>query len=362
MSDASNPTRPMRDGEELDAAAVDALVRDHVPGLEGALELRQFEGGHSNLTYLLSYANRQLVLRRPPTGTRPKSGHSMIREYRVMNALRPVFPAVPETLFHVDDDASPFGAECYVMERVPGRKIGRDLPPDWRLDAAGTRRLGFGFFDQLIALHGVDPAAAGLSDFGRPAGYLERQVLGWNKRYEAALTDDADRYDDVRDWLAEHLPVRDPDTEVAGAAVLHGDFRLDNAIFDEDDPTCIRAILDWEISALGDPLMDLGNTLAYWVEANDPPGMLDVRMQPSNAPGMPTRAELLSHYARATGRDVSGFDYFLIAGLFRLAAVLQQIYYRYYHGESRNPAFAQFDVRIAALGGRCRELIARADA
>lgn len=352
----SNPTMEMRSDERLDMQVVDELLKQHIDGIEGEPQIRQFSGGSSNLTYLIRYArspaDRGLVLRRPPFGTRPKSGHSMIREVRVMQAIKPQYPAVPRVFFHQTEEQSPIGAEFYVMEEVPGHKMDNDFPDHWQLSEQATQEFGFSFLDKLIELHAVDIGRAGLSDFGRPEGYIERQILGWNRRYEAVITDDVDAFDDVRKWLETNRPRQE-----SGASILHGDFRLDNVIVEDQAPHTIKTVLDWEISALGDPLMDLGNAMAYWLEASDPADVVAYRMQPSQAPGMPTRRQMLDHYSEKSGRDTDDFDFYLVAGVWRLAAILQQIYYRYYHGQSSNEKFANFGQRVNALGQWARVLI-----
>ncbi len=352
----SNPTMTMRSEERLDVAQVDALLKRNIEGIDGEPQIRQFSGGSSNLTYLIRYpkapGDRGLVLRRPPFGTRPKSGHSMIREVRVMQAIKPQYPAVPHVYFHQTEEQSPFDAEFYVMEEVPGHKMDVDFPAHWQLSPQHMVQFGYAFLDKLIELHAVDVERAGLSDFGRPVGYIERQILGWNRRYEAVITEDVDEFSDVRAWLESHRPA-----EESGASILHGDFRLDNVIVDGQPPHAIRTVLDWEISALGDPLMDLGNTMAYWLEASDPSDVVAYRMQPSTAPGMPTRAQMVDYYFSKSGRTTDSFDFYLIAGVWRLAAILQQIYYRYYHGQSSNEKFANFGRRVNALGQWARLLI-----
>lgn len=355
MSDRGlNPTIAIRPDEDLDWAALDDCLKAHIQGLSGQPEISQFPGGNSNLTYRVSYPDHDLVVRRPPFGTRPKSGHSMIREYRVMKALRPVYPEVPRVYFHCADE-SVIGAEFYVMDRVPGHLVKHEFPQDWRVEPEQARRLCLAFVDQLVRLHQVDVEAIGLGDFGQPQGYVERQILGWNQRYERVLTDDVDDFSDVRQWLAEHRP----EGETA-AALVHGDFRIDNMILDRDDPTRIVAVLDWEICALGDPLMDLGNTLAYWVQADDPATLRTVKMQPSDAPGMLTRDEILTCYGERTGLPTTGFDFYLASGTFRLAVILQQIYYRFVQGQTRDPRFAGFGLLVNALGEHARRLIERA--
>jgi aminoglycoside phosphotransferase (APT) family kinase protein len=347
VSTILNPTIDVRPGEELDGARVDRFLKAHVEHLSGTPVIKQFPSGNSNLTYSIAYPNRPLVLRCPPRGTKPKSGHSMVREYRIMTALKPVFPTVPPTLLHSDDE-SVLGREFYVMDYVEGHVIHREIPPDWRFTAADCRRLCLHFWDRLIALHGVDYSAIGLADFGRAEGYVARQIHGWDKRFAGALTPDVDEYRDIRDWLMANIPAKD-----GGGAVLHGDFRIDNALLDPADPTRIRAILDWEISALGDPLMDLGNALAYWVEAGDPAEVKARASQPSLVAGMLTRSEILDYYADKTGRPVPDFRFYLAQGQFRLMVILQQIYYRYFHGETQDERFAAFRERIEALGRGC---------
>jgi len=349
---SANPTIDIRKGEELDIAAIDRVLKQAVPDLAGRPVVKQYASGASNLTYALDYPDRRLVLRRPPFGTKPKSGHDMFREYRVMTALKPVYPAVPKTLYYTKDPDI-IGAEFYVMERVEGHLLHTNIPKDWNWDEVETRKLCLSFFDKLIELHNIDYKDIGLSDFGRPEGYVARQILGWNGRYEKALTPDVDAFEDVRDWLDANRP-----QEEKGAAILHGEFRIDNLILDLDDPTKINAILDWEISALGDPLMDLGNTLAYWIEAGDQSAMQGVSRQPSAAPGMLSRGEILAYYADKTGADVRNFHFYYVYGIFRLAVILQQIYYRFYHGQTKDERFKMYGPMVNILGGVARDRIA----
>lgn len=343
-----NPTVEVRKGEELDIAAVDAVLKANVDGLSGAPSVKQYASGASNLTYALDYPERRLVLRRPPFGTKPKSGHDMHREYRIMTELKPVFPAVPNTLYYTDDDEI-IGAEFYVMDRAEGPLIHTKIPSEWDWDAKKGAQLCENFFQKLVELHQVDFKAAGLGDFGRPEGYVDRQIFGWNKRYEKAWTENVDKFDDVRQWLEDMRPKVE-----LGHSIVHGDYRIDNCILKADDPTQIHAILDWEISALGDPLMDLGNTLAYWIEAGDPQPMHMMVRQPSTAPGMMTRQEIVDFYAVQTGADVSNIQFYYVYGIFRLAVILQQIYYRYYHGQTDNPRFKDYNEMVNALGNLAR--------
>jgi aminoglycoside phosphotransferase (APT) family kinase protein len=348
---ANNTTQPVRDGEELDWGALDRHLKTVLPGLEGNPEVSQFQGGASNLTYRLEYGNENLVIRRPPFGTKAKSAHSMIREYRIMNSLKPVYPSVPDTLYYSDDEDI-IGSEFYVMRQVEGQVINKTIPPQWQFTPEDTRRFCISFWEKLIELHQVDYVAAGLGDFGKPQGYAGRQVLGWNGRYERAITPDVSEFTDVRDWLVENIP-----PESGRHSVLHGDFRIDNVILANDDPCNILAVLDWEICALGDPLMDLGNALAYWTQADDPHYLQNLIMQPSSAPGMLSRKEILAFYQEKTGIDTSDFTFYEVYGYWRNTVILQQIYYRYFHGQTKDQRFAIFGKLVQQIGEHCRRLI-----
>ncbi len=346
----SNPTIPVRDGEALNMEAVDPLLKAAIPGLSGTAQVTQYPSGASNLTYAVDYPDRSLVLRRPPFGPRPKSGHDMFREYRIMRDLKPVFDAVPPVLYYSDDE-SHIGAEFYVMERVAGHILHK-IPKNWGWSEVENRKLCEAFFGKLCDLHTLDVEAAGLSDFGRPQGYVERQILGWNKRWNRVLTDDVPHYEDIQAWLEDNMPA-----DSGKVGVLHGDFRIDNCILDLEDPTKISAIIDWEISALGDPLMDLGNTLAYWIQADDPPHMQLTVRQPSNNPGMMTRQEIIEFYGERTGYDVSNMSYYYVYGIWRLCVIIQQIYYRYVMGATQDERFKDYGKMVMALAETAQEKI-----
>ncbi|PHR62481.1 MAG: phosphotransferase family protein [Robiginitomaculum sp.] len=347
-----NATIEVRSGEELDAKRIGQFLDGKVTGAVGTPKIRQFPSGASNLTYLLQYPDVSLVLRRPPSGSKPKSGHDMGREYRIMQALNGHFPVPACLLFSEDEDV--VGAPFYVMERVEGLLIKSEFPPELGWDKSDAAKLCTTFFDLLVALHKLDIDQVGLSDFGKADGYVTRQITGWDRRYERAQTPDVDAFEDVRKWLLDNIPA-----ETGRASILHGDFRIDNMILDRKNPFQINAVLDWEISALGDPLMDLGNTLAYWTEANDPEPMKMLAKQPSWAPGMFTRQQALEHYASKTGIDPSGFVFYYTYGLWRLAVIIQQIYFRFYQGQTKNAAFADFAAGVNGLGNYCRQVIER---
>ena len=351
MPSSGNPTIDVRSGEELDVELIDRLLKADIAGLKGRPTISQFPSGHSNLTYMVSYENRDLVLRRPPQGTKPKSGHSMVREYSVMKALKPLYPSVPEVLLYQDHD-SELGAEFYVMERVEGDLVHKTIPGNWGFTTDDGRKLCTAFWDKLIELHDVDYKAAGLESFGKPDGYVKRQIDGWNSRFERAKTPDIDDFSDVSAWLEQNCPA-----ESGQVSVLHGDFRLDNVILDKNNHFNILAVLDWEISALGDPLMDLGNTLAYWTEAGDAKEFQAMSMQPSMADGMMTRQQVVEYYCEKRNVKVPNVNFYIAYGTFRLAVILQQIYYRFYHGQTKNAAFSRFAPQVNMLGNHTREII-----
>jgi aminoglycoside phosphotransferase (APT) family kinase protein len=319
-------------------------------GLSGAPEVTQYRGGASNWTYRLRYASHDLVLRRPPTGTKAKSAHDMGREYRIQKALAPVFPFVPEMIAFCDDP-SVIGCEFYVMRRLDGTILRKDPPRDLALAPDQTRRLCLKVIDTLISLHRVDPEGAGLKDLGKGAGYARRQVEGWSDRYRKARTWNVPRLEDVMSWLAARTP------EDVATCLIHNDFRFDNVVLDHKDPTRVVGVLDWEMATLGDPLMDLGGALAYWVQRDDDFFLRSLRRQPTHLPGMLTRHEVVEYYAEKTGWRTDDWSFYEVFGLFRLAGIAQQIYHRYHRGESRNRAFRHFWLFVTYLGWRCRRII-----
>ena len=343
----------MNPGEELEVGKVDAWLKDRVSGLSGAPEVTQYRGGASNWTYRLRYASHDLVLRRPPAGTKAKSAHDMGREYRIQKALAPVFPFVPEMIAFCDD-ASVIGCEFYVMRRLDGTILRKDPPRDLALTPDQTRRLCLKVIDTLISLHRVDPEGAGLKDLGKGAGYTRRQVEGWSDRYRKARTWNVPRLEDVMSWLAARTP------EDVATCLIHNDFRFDNVVLDPKDPTRVVGVLDWEMATLGDPLMDLGGALAYWVQADDDFFLRSLRRQPTHLPGMLTRREVVEYYAEKTGWRTDDWSFYEVFGLFRLAGIAQQIYHRYHRGESRNRAFRHFWLFVTYLGWRCRRIMRRA--
>ncbi len=346
--------KAVRAGEELDAEKVAHYLRGVDASLEGTPEVTQFPGGASNLTYLLAYpSGRELVLRRPPFGHRAKSAHDMLREARVMKALEPVYSYVPHVLA-VCDDASVLDTDFFVMERIRGIIPRTNLPKGMTLSPEDTRVLCRNVLDRMIELHKVDYASAGLSNLGKGEGYVARQITGWSERYRKARTENVGDFEPVIAWLAAKMPPG----EVA-ITLVHNDFRFDNVVLDERDPMRVIGVLDWEMATLGDPLMDLGNSLAYWVEPADDEFRQLTRRQPTHLPGMFTRAEVVEYYGEQTGFRVDNFDFYEVYGLFRLAVIIQQIYYRFHHGQTKNPEFGSYYALTQWLEKDCLQRIER---
>lgn len=341
----------IRKGEELDEAALESYLREQVPDLKGEMQVKQFPGGASNLTYLLTFGQRELVMRRPPFGSKVKSAHDMGREYHILNKLQGHFAQAPKPLAHCEDE-SVIGAEFYVMERLHGIVLRRNLPDGLSYTPEQARTLCENLLDVQVDLHGVDIEAAGLADFGKPQGYIERQVTGWNKRFVNAHIKDVPHCKRLMQWLEDEMP-RDP----GRAAVIHNDYKFDNVILDPDEPTKIIGVLDWEMATLGDPVMDLGCSLSYWVQADDPQPMQMIRMLPTHIDGMMTRQELVARYQEKTGLSFDNYEFYYVFGLFRLAVIAQQIYKRYVEGKTQDERFKQFGQFVSVLSGVAEAVI-----
>lgn len=342
----------VRTGEELNIDAVDAWLKRQMPDLQGTPEVTQYAGGASNWTYRLHYPNRDLILRRPPAGTKAKSAHDMAREYHVQSALKPVYPCVP-TMIGLCQDESVIGADFYVMERIPGIIPRARLPKGLELSPAETRQLCTNVIDKLIELHRVDYHAVGLDKLGKGQGYPRRQIEGWSDRFDKARTWNVPSFRRVRDWLKANIP------EDAASCVIHNDWRFDNVVLNPANPTEVIGVLDWEMATLGDPLMDLGSALAYWVQADDNALMRSTRRQPTHLPGMLRREEVVAYYLDRMQLKAPNWAFYEVYGLFRLAVIAQQIYYRYHHKQTRNPAFKNFWILVNYFDWRCRGLIKR---
>jgi aminoglycoside phosphotransferase (APT) family kinase protein len=339
----------VRDEDAFDIERLHAWIRANAPDVagdeDGPPDIRQFRGGASNLTYLVRYGDREFVLRRPPIGHKASSAHDMHREVTVQQRLRPLYPLVPEVHAYCTDP-SIIGDEFYLMSRVQGTILRRDLPPGVGLSPAQARQLAHTVIDAQADLHAIDPETAGLADLGRGPGYVGRQVSGWSRRYRDARTADVPDAEIVMSWLAERQPAD------VGARLIHGDWRLDNLVLELGDDPRIVGVLDWEMATVGDPLMDVGASLAYWITSDDDELFQLMRMQPTDLPGIPTRDEYVQRYLARTGLMVDDWTFYEIYGLFRLAVIAQQIWYRFTLGETTNPAFAHFGAAVTMLVDR----------
>jgi aminoglycoside phosphotransferase (APT) family kinase protein len=343
--------KAIRKGEELDLKRVGKFLKDTIPGLQGELTIQQFPSGYSNLTYLIAIGDTELVLRRPPFGTKAKSAHDMGREYRMLKALKPVYPYCPAPLVYTEDQ-SIMGSPFYVMEHLKGIILRKDPPPGLRFSSQDARRLCENLVDVHLELHAIDYKAIGLAEYGKPEGYVKRQVEGWSTRYRNARTPDAPDYENIMTWLAAKMPPDSPKS-----AIVHNDYKFDNVVLDPLNPLKIVGVLDWEMATIGDPLMDLGDSVAYWVERNDPPNVQLIRMLPTNIEGALTRDEIVARYAGRSGIPIVCFDFYFCFGLFRLAVIAQQIYYRYYHGQTKDERFKMLIIAVQVLEETARNVI-----
>jgi aminoglycoside phosphotransferase (APT) family kinase protein len=350
-SSSVDAAKPVRSGEELDLIRLEPYLRERLPPWDGPLTLAQFPGGHSNLTYLLQLGDREIVLRRPPFGSKVKTAHDMGREHRILSRLPAVYAKAPRALLYCEDLAV-IGAPFYLMQRVEGVVLRGTRPKGVVLDETTMRVLSENTVDGLGELHAVDYVAADLGDLGHPEGYVARQVTGWSERYVKSRTDDIPAMETVARWLAEHKPARE-----AAATLIHNDFKYDNLVLDPADLTKIRAVLDWEMATLGDPLMDLGTTLAYWIDPDDSEPMRLLPFGPASLPGNLKRLEVVERYAKTTGRDVGNVLFYYAYASFKVAVIAQQIYFRYKQGLTHDERFAAMITGVQILASQAARAI-----
>jgi len=352
MNNLKDKATAVRQGQELDLDKLGAYLSNQLNHAD-KLEISQFPSGYSNLTYLIKSGEQQFVLRRPPSGTKAKSANDMGREYRVLSGLNGHFSYAPEVSLFCEDDAI-IGAPFYLMEYIPGLIVRADYPEELDATPEFVAAQGRQFVTALAELHAIDYEAAGLAELGRPQGYTKRQISGWAKRYINALTPGTSDFQEVIQWLQKHLP-----EESNQHSLIHNDYKMDNIIWNSEQPEKMIGVLDWELTTLGDPLMDLGATLGYWIESSDPDDLQLIRNMPSNVPGALSRRQLLDSYAAASGREISSdyFDFYYMYGLFRRAAICQQIYYRFHHGQTTDQRFASLPNSVAALEAQAKRVI-----
>ena len=335
---------PVRDEDAFDIAKVHTWLKTYI-NQEELPQLQQFRSGASNLTYLLKYPDRELVLRRPPVGTKAVSAHDMKREFLIQSRLKPVYDLVPNVVA-LCEDHSILGSDFYVMDRIQGEIFRRDVPET--LTKEDISIMATSLVSGLVQLHAVEPSI--LQELNKGAGYVQRQVEGWSKRYRNALTDDVPDGEDVMRWLDANRP------DDVDSCIIHGDWRIDNMVFDLGHKK-LAGVLDWELATVGDPLMDLGSALAYWVDRDDEPMFASLRRQPSHLEGMPTRKEFIAKYLELSNRKCEDFTFYEVFGLFRLTVIIQQIWARYKAGQTTNPAFKGFGMGVNILINRAEGLI-----
>jgi aminoglycoside phosphotransferase (APT) family kinase protein len=334
-------TRPVRAGEEIDLAALNAYVAEHAPQVGRVDAVEQFPGGFSNLTYLLRGDRGEWVLRRPPRGVAKGSAHDMGREYRILSVLATRGVPAPRPILLCEDEAV-IGAPFYLMERVSGlilRTVPREAPSPETM-----RRLSESFVETLVAIHAVGPADPAIAALGKPEGYVGRQVAGWTKRWEHSRTDDVPAMEAAARWLAANQPAE------SGATLVHNDFKYDNLVLDPADLSRVRAVLDWEMATLGDPLLDVGTALGYWVEAGDHPAFRALGLGATALAGNYTRRELWTRYLESTGRSWVEPRFYHAFGLFKIAVIAQQIYARYRKGLTTDERFGRLGEAVRLLG------------
>jgi aminoglycoside phosphotransferase (APT) family kinase protein len=338
MSFLDQPSK-VREGQGFSTEALKAHLA--TAGIEGDIEIQQFGRGFSNLTYLLKAGHRELVLRRAPPGVKIKSAHDMSREFKILSRLSKVWKKVPAPLL-ICEDESVIGSSFYVMERVRGVILRQKTPPGLELTPERMKRISESTIDTLAEIHTLDYKAAGLHDLGKPEGYVERQLTGWTDRYRKAQTDEVPTFEEVGKWLFANQP------KESGASLIHNDFKYDNVVLDEGASEVI-AVLDWEMATVGDPLMDLGTTLGYWVEADDPPVFQVMIFGPTNLPGNLTRTEIVDRYQAKTGREVKDPVFYFVYALYKLSVVAQQLYKRYKDGLTKEERYAPMLEGVRAI-------------
>lgn len=342
----------VRKGEELDVRRLAEYLRNKVEGVDSEASVQQFPSGHSNLTYLLAAGDREYVLRRAPLGPLAPRAHDMAREYHVLHALHPFFPEAPK-VFHLCEDPAVIGAVFYIMERRRGIILRDRVPPQIEDLPNYGRLISEAFIDCMVRLHAVDLYSSGLVAVGKPEGFLERQVHGWAERWQRSKIEDLPEMGVIIAYLTETLPTSAP------ATLVHNDYKLDNVILSAESPDRIEAVLDWEMTTIGDPLADVGLTLCYWHWAAAPELASHGPKALTATPGWYSREEFIARYADATGRDLTRIAYYEILGIFKLAVILQQIYYRFRRGQTSDTRFRDFDTQVKGLARLAASLVER---
>jgi len=351
IQDLIDQPAPVRQGEALDSKLLATFLQKQFPDLDvSTLEVKQFPSGHSNLTYLLQVGEREMILRRPPFGAAIKTAHDMRREFQILSHLVHVYPKVPQPLAFCEDD-SVLGVPFYLMERLKGVILRSHKSEGLELSPVKMRTLAENFVDNLVEIHQVDYQAAGLGNLGHPEGYVRRQVEGWTQRYNNAKTDDIPDIQRVITWLSGHWPAE------TGSTMIHNDYKYDNLVLDPNDIGHIIGVLDWEMATIGDPLMDLGTSLGYWIDPEDSDEMKAMSFGLTILPGNLNRYEVAERYAHRSGKDISNICFYYVYALFKIAVIVQQIYARYTAGFTKDERFASFIYAVGVLGRKAIQVI-----
>ena len=335
--------KQVRKGEQLNEKALESYMIKALGVDQGKLIVQQFPSGFSNLTYLIKFANKEYVLRRPPFGANIKSGHDMGREYKILSALEGNYDKAPKPILFCDD-LSVLEAPFYLMERVQGTILRASTPQAAMPNPAQFQSLSVSLIDTLVELHQLDYKSVGLEDLGNPTGYIERQVVGWSKRYRKAKTHEVKEMEATAKWLNDHMP------QSTAASLVHNDFKYDNLVLTPDEHLNVKAVLDWEMTTLGHPLMDFGTTLGYWIHHTDPDFIAQNQLNLTTQKGNPTRGELVEMYAKKSGQNVDDIVFYFVFGVFKIAVIVQQIYFRYTLGHTQDPRFKHLDKIVALYG------------
>ena len=343
-------TTAVRPGEELNTSALLEYLRGKVEGAERGIAVEQFPSGHSNLTYLLRMGEREYVLRRAPLGPVAPKAHDMAREYRVLHAVHPHFPEAPQVLLLCEDSAV-IGSVFFLMERRRGIILRDRVPSEVAATPDYPRRVSEALIDCLVRLHAIDVSEKNLAALGRPEGFLERQVRGWADRWNRAQTGDVPAMERVIQGLIDRLPPSPAPT------LAHNDYKLDNVMLRAGAVDSIEAVLDWEMTTVGDPLADVGLTLCYWCWASAPELGAEGLPAITTESGWYTRDQFIRRYTERTGRDLSHIGYYEVLGIFKLAVILQQIYYRFHRGQTRDARFKDFGERVEQLARLAASLV-----
>ncbi|MFT6337049.1 MAG: aminoglycoside phosphotransferase (APT) family kinase protein [Saprospiraceae bacterium] len=329
--------KSVRKGEELNENNLIKFLYENklIDGNKAELTVSQFSNGYSNLTYLIESNDKSYVLRMPPIGA-TKRGHDMSREYKVLSQLSKGFSKMPKAYAYSKDE-NILGRAFYIMEKIEGEIITYKRAKELDISANDFAKISNSWLDTFVELHSTDYKACGLENLGKPNGYVERQVTNWGKQYLKAQTQEVPEAIKVMEWMESNQPKN------YDHCLIHNDFKYDNVVFTDTSWNSINAVLDWEMCTLGDPLMDLGTSIAYWSMPSDPPPLIEGLPSPTMLPGNPSRTEIAELYAQRSGREIDNLVFYYAYGLFKIAVIVQQIYYRYEKGLTTNEKFKHLD-------------------